>query len=53
MTPKYSYVRHMNKYKLYNENGDKIYESYDEEEVRKKCYELNGWKYKEKSPAIK
>ena len=42
----------MGSYKLYRDNGDgtatKIAADHDEEVIRKKCYELNGWKYRPK-----
>nr|DAQ36142.1 MAG TPA: hypothetical protein [Caudoviricetes sp.] len=50
--PKYYYSRHMGSYKLYKDNGNgtatKINQNWDEETIRKQCYELNGWKYKPK-----
>lgn len=52
-TPKYYYRRHMGSYKLYEDNGNgtetKINQHWDEETIRKQCYELNGWKYKPKN----
>lgn len=51
-TPKYYYRRHMGSYKLYSDNGNgtatKINQNWDEETIRKQCYELNGWIYKPK-----
>lgn len=51
--PDYHYCRHMGHYKLYRDNHDgtaeKIDQDLNEEVIRKKCYELNGWNYKPKS----
>lgn len=48
----YHYFRHMGSYKLYRDNHDgtstKVAQHWDEEVIRKKCYELNGWDYKPK-----
>lgn len=48
-SPEYYYHRHMGSYKLYrnNPNGlaEKIDQHWDEEVIRKKTYELNGWEY--------
>ncbi|MEG2856282.1 DUF3850 domain-containing protein [Bacteroides sp.] len=51
--PNYYYHRHMGSYKLYQRNHDgtsnKIDQHWDEEVIRKQCYELNGWTYKPKT----
>lgn len=48
----YHYSRHMGSYKLYRNNHDgtstKVDQHWNEEVIRKKCYELNGWDYKPK-----
>lgn len=51
--PKYYYRRNMGSYNLYkrleNGDGEKVFDHWDEEVVRKRCYELNGWEYKPKA----
>jgi hypothetical protein len=50
--PDYYYCRHMGSYKLYHDHhdgtADKIDQNWNEEVIRKRCYELNGWNYKPK-----
>lgn len=52
-TPKYYYRRNMGSYNIYkrleNGDGEKVFDHWDEEVVRKRCYELNGWEYKPKA----
>lgn len=49
--PKYHYSPKGRGWALYELNNDgnytKIDQHWDKEVIRRKCYELNGWKYKE------
>lgn len=42
---KYTYSRRGNHYNVYDPHGHKVEEYYEEEDARKKVYELNGWVY--------
>jgi hypothetical protein len=49
--PKYYYEPRGREWALYEREkdgmgGTKIFEHWDREVVRKRCYELNGWDYK-------
>lgn len=49
--PKYYYEPRGREWALYERKkdgmgGTKIFEHWDREVVRKRCYELNGWDYK-------